>query len=109
MAKPNEPGRDYRPEGKADQLFRDILDRGLHHRAEVLALDAVPLFLWKDGDLRAGARCLLASSWEQDPGNDADDWEFIRQLRRSDLPPGSFFVLLWPRTGRPYHWRLHTP
>ena len=109
MTKPNEPGRDYRPEEKADQLVRDILDRGLHQRAEVLALDAVPLFVWQDEHLRAGSRSVLASSWEKGLKTDVEDRQLIRQLRRTDLPPGSFFVLVWPGGYRPYHWRLHTP
>src|SRR5262245_18701836 len=110
MAKPTDPTWDHRLEEEAARLVREIITEGLHLRKDVLSIDAVPLFLWRDGDLRVIPREELASGWEKDPQNIPDDWEFIRELRRADLPDGSFFVLLPPPTGKGnYHWILHTP
>jgi hypothetical protein len=109
MTKPDKPRWDSQLEEKADKLVSDILKSGAHRRPEVLALDEVPLFVWKDGKLLAGPRSPLAASLEQYPNNNADDREFIRQLRRTDFPAGSFFVVLWQGARVAYHWTLHRP
>ncbi len=50
----------------------------------------------------------ILSTWATDPDNKEEDWEFVRELQRTDLPAGSFFVLLYPKGSR-YHWILHEP
>ena len=55
----------------------------------------------------------MLSSWERDPyGNTPYDLEFIEQVRRTDLPPGSFFVMVFPLKGYghgTYAWKLCLP
>jgi len=54
---------------------------------------------------------LVLERWETDPDNTDGDRKFVAQLRRTDLLPGSFFILIIPWLGskRSYLWRLCRP
>src|SRR5260370_15534173 len=51
----------------------------------------------------------ILRTWETDPDNGESDRELIRQMKRKDLPAGSFFVLIVPKGGPRYHCALHEP
>jgi hypothetical protein len=96
----------------AERLERDIVRDGVHLRRDVQARDSVPLFLSRGFDRQSyevTSRAELADAWATDPDNGPEDWRLIEQLRRTDLPPGSFFILVYPAGHPVYHWLLHEP
>ena len=104
------PEWDYQLEEETDRAERVIRKRGLQHRQDILdQFGAVPMFAVRDGVIAPVALDGVRILWESDSDNAEADREFIREMRRQDLPPGSFFVLNFPGGGRGYHWRLCDP
>jgi hypothetical protein len=94
----------------AEHLAEEILAEQAHLRKEALAVDSVPVFLsrgFEEKNYHLSSRASILESWESDPDNELSDHEFIDQLRRDDLPAGSFFVLTCPARHPVYHWLLH--
>lgn len=108
--KPGDVGWDDRLEEETDRAVRVIRDQGLHQQEDVLkSFGPVPVFgVWGD-TIAPVPLAEVLSLWENDPVSREADREFVRQLRRDDLPPGSFFVLNFPVKGSTYHWRLCVP
>jgi hypothetical protein len=106
-----EKGWDYRLEEEAARVVALVREGGLQYRDDSLAWGPVPLFACqgRGDEIAAVSLRELLRVWEADPEKGEGDWEFIRELRRTDLPAGSFFVLVYPEKAERYHWALCLP
>jgi hypothetical protein len=92
-----------------------IKEGRLQYQESVLALGPVPLFLVRDYDSPDSFDMVAAplgdtlAAWDSDPDGTEEDVPFIAAMRRTDLAPGSFFVLAYREWGGRYHWWLEEP
>jgi hypothetical protein len=99
---------DYGLEEEAAQHVHTIRQHGLQHSPEALSLECVPVFCCRPGNCVGFVPASwILEAWEEDPESTEADENFIRELRRTDLPRGAFFVLIM-HEGR-YHWILDQP
>jgi hypothetical protein len=97
-------GWDYGLEEEAEEIARHVRAHCLQHSQAALAFGPVPMFTGQGHVIVPIPLRETLHVWETDPDNKEADREFIRQMRRTDLRPGSFFVVIM-RPDR-YHWWL---
>jgi hypothetical protein len=100
---------DYHLEEQTARVAADIRGRQRQLQEAIREFGPVPIFVHHAGQIVTEPLREILEVWESDPDNAAEDEAFIRQLRRTDLPVGSFFVLNWGAGMKVYHWMLCEP
>jgi hypothetical protein len=110
----------YNLEPEADRVERLVRtgEAGHHCRPEmiewILSLCPVPIYAVDrvGGEIEPIDTGSILHTWETDSVKTPVDLGFIKAMRRTDLPAGAFFVLVFPREGPGqgmYFWRLCLP
>jgi hypothetical protein len=102
---------DKQLERTALKVFDGIL-RNERRREAARSVDDVPVFCsWgvgrfdrEPGPVAVASRADILAVWDKGPGNTDKDVVFLQELRRPDLPPGSFFVVVMAENRKRYHW-----
>jgi hypothetical protein len=92
------------------KLERRIMRRGSQFFRLVRHVGGTPVFLWTpemgQDRFEVRDRDYVLQFWKTGAGREPTALKFIEQLERTDIPPGSFFMLVLWGGGEGYSWNL---